>query len=72
MDESIRAELERELRAIYDDDDFAVCVTAILGDDERAMKMLGFIYASEEAGEEVTHDDALRLALILKKERLNV
>ena len=26
--------------------------------------MLGFIYAAAEAGDEVTHDDALRLALI--------
>lgn len=67
MDAEIRAELEESLRAIYDDDDFVICTAAILGSDRNAEKMLGFIYAAAEAGDEVTHDDALRLALILKK-----
>lgn len=70
MDEGTRLELESAMRAIHDTDDFALGVLALVKTEENAEKMLAFLARAREVGDEVTHDDALLVALALNRGRL--
>ena len=65
--ESIRAEVEKYLRSVYDDDDFVYGTVACAKTPENWDTMLRFVAKAEELGDEVTHDDIIALSIVLKR-----
>lgn len=66
----VREQLERELRAIYDDDEFVLCVIGQAKSEENHRTILSFIEKAREEGDEATYEDMVGLSLILR-ERLD-
>ena len=71
MDGSIRKKLMEELKNIYNDKDFVCSTSSILGDEKNRRKMLEFLQAAKEHGEDVTSDDVLLLAMKMRDEEDN-
>ena len=65
--ESVRVELEKYLRSVYDDDDFVYGTIACTKTPENWNTMLDFVAKAEELGDEVTHDDLAALSIVLKR-----
>lgn len=71
MDGSIRKKLMAELKNIYDDKDFVCSTSSILGNERNRKKMLEFLQAAKERGEDVTSDDVLLMAMEMREEEDN-
>ncbi|MST60031.1 hypothetical protein [Parafannyhessea umbonata] len=66
--DSLASELERRLRALWDDDEFVRSCIAECKNDRNISRMIGFMERAEECGDTVTSDDMCLLALVLRKE----
>ena len=62
-----RERLERVLRSVYDDDDFAIGTLACLKTDENCEEMLEVIRYADSVGDELTHDDLVALSIVIRK-----
>lgn len=65
--ESVSEELEPLLREVYDDDDFVDAILGEAGGDENLGVIADFIDHANSAGDEVSSDDLMMLALYLSE-----
>lgn len=61
--------LEEKLKKIYNNDEFVVCIFAMIKEKWKREKMLSFITMADSLGDKVTYEDIVRLGLLLKKKK---
>ena len=64
----LKRTLMQELKKIYDDKDFVCGTVTIAQNESNWRKILDYIRISEQEEQEVSSDDVLALALVLRKE----
>ena len=65
---NIENELEKELRKIYDDDEFVFCTFGMVKSQNKKEKMLAFIRSEKVYGNKTEYEDIIKLSLLLYDE----